>query len=539
MHQATLGLILATALGALACSAPGTGNQPPAQPGDAAPVYGGMLTLTRPSDPLDWDMRNQGKSNDNTAIHGFVYNSLLGFKDTPGTDPNEFILRPELAETWDISPDARSLTFHLRQGVKFSDTPPVNGREFTSADVKWSWEYYSSTGEFKDTKLPPSQMLFMYEGLERVETPDKYTAVARFKDPFVPFLNYSASQWMPMAAKEVFAQDGNLGKTLVGTGPYVLDVPGSQMGAVWMVKKNRGYWEPGKPYLDAIRTLILPEIATVHAAFQTKQLDVVLEAVDAQAQDTMRANADAVMAQSLKSQARGFLLSQLRPGPLQDVRVRRALSLAIDRDEVNKIVNGGKGEWATSGLWPGLFTEAEVKQMVKFDPEEAKRLLAEANYPKDLVLKNMLLNTGDNSLTLLVQAQWKKVGVTMDLEVLTREVHRPRLYKGDFDVFTLGSSGVFEADADSQAMALYSGSSLNWSIIKDPELDKLLIGQRQERDPQKRRDILRAAMKRVNDQAWGIGFVFQTEWQVWHSYVKGYQPHNSSGEHQAMVWLQK
>ena len=534
---AALAWLAFLALLATACTA----VPPPREsaPDGTAPSIktGGVLRTYFESDPNDWDLRTQGKTTVNVAVHGLVYNSLLMFKKGPDVKPTEFILQPGLAERWDVARDAKSFTFSLRPGVRFADVPPVNGRALTSADVKWNLEYLSSTGE--SSKLPASAMAFMYVGLDRIDTPDPRTVVVHFKEPFAPFMNYSASQWMPMAAREVQQQEGDLKTLLIGTGPFQFDASTSQKGTVWAVKRNPNYWDSGRPYLDGIRRLVLPEIATAQAAFQTKQLDVMTVTAFPVSQDVRKANQEAQVQEFVKGgQPYQLNISQRRGGPLSDVRVRRAISLAIDRDEFNRVISGGRGVPSPPAATLGLFSDTEVKEMLPHDPEAAKRLLAEARYPGNLRLES-IVTPGDNTDTLLLQSQLRKVGVSYELTTLPREDHRARLYVGDYDFYTSRAGGLFEADIDSTLFAFYSGSSLNYAQIKDPELDKMLIAQRQEGDPTKRRDLQRAAIRRIVDQAWNPGVIFIAAWDFSQPYVKNFHSHIASGQYDSMAWLDK
>src|SRR5207249_4308880 len=200
------------------------------------------------------------------------FNSLLGFKSGPGIDYNDLTLQPELAEKWEIGPDARTFTFHLRKGVKFHDLPPANGREVTSADVKWSFEYWSRTGWAKEKKLPLGQFEWFFEGVQAIEAPDPSTVSVKFQDPFVPFISYAGSDFNTVAPHEVYEQDGHLKDRAIGTGAFWVDFASSQKGTRWVYKKNSTYWDTGKPYIDEIRWLVLPDDATTLAAFQTKQV---------------------------------------------------------------------------------------------------------------------------------------------------------------------------------------------------------------------------------------------------------------------------
>ncbi len=534
------GLFLFSLIPVLACGP--AAQAPSSDTGPAQPKYGGVLntSLRFDSDPNDWDVRTQGKTGVNVEVHGLVYDTLLRFKKGEGMDYSSQVLLPRLAERWEVSPDAKTFTFHLDKRARWQSVPPVNGRELTSADVKWSIEYYSAT-ELDGKKLPASQVEVIFEGLDRVETPDARTAVVHFKEPYVPFIYYAASAWFPIAAREVYAQEGHLKDTLVGSGPFTLDTAASQKGSVWVAKKNPNYWDAGKPYLDAIRRLVIADDSTSMAAFQAKQLDIHYVQRYNFAQDMIRGNPQAGMEKYMIPIGNALLISQRRGGPLADVRVRRAISLAIDREEHNKVLFGGEGAPYLAGSWPGLFSEAEVKQMTRHDPEEAKRLLAQAGHSSGLSFEIIITNS-ETDLTQhqLIQAQLKKVGIDMRFTTLPREQHRPRLYTGDYDFYRNSGGGLLEADADSFLFGeFYSGSSLNWTRLNDPELDKALFSTRREPDPEKRREAMRTAVKRINDMAWDPGIVHPANWSFWHPYVKNWRRHFDRGEDESLVWLEK
>ncbi len=547
MRKTLLVSFLALGLLAAACSAP----QPaPAQPGgpkaaqdESKPQYGGALSTVVVADPFDFDMSIGGKTGVNDAVLSQVYEGLLQFKNGPDVKYTDQVIVPRLAESWEISPDARTFTFHLRKGVKFANLPPVSGRDLTASDVKWSYEYYSRTGEFEGKKLPKSAIDFMFEGLQGIDAPDPYTVVLHFKDPFSPFLSYAASQWTRIAPREIQQQDGDLKSRAVGTGPFQLDTTASQKGSRWVLKKNPSYWDSGKPYLDEIRDLVISEDATQRAAFQTHQLDII-PAVDSynELQELSKANPQAVTFEYLQSKGYHLYFTQARRGPFDDVRVRRAFAMAIDRDEVNRVMSGGKGAWAVTGALPGLFTDEETRQLMRYDPDGARRLLQEANYPFDMDLEWTNTTEGgvyNQTLIPLVQDQLRRVGIKSTLKLMPREEQRPKKYAGDYDLDMDFATGAFEADIDSMLFAYYSTSALNWSHINDPELDRLLLAQRQEPDQAKRREIIRNAIKRIVDQAWGTDIIYPVKGYVWQLYVKGYYPQYARRYPEAFTWLEK
>ncbi len=511
---------------------------PPMAHLNAKPVSGGELTISITSDPVDWDPSFNGRSN--TALS---YESLLGFKTGPDIGLTEVILQPALAERWEVSPDARTFTFYLRKGVKFADVSPVNGREMTSADVKWTMDYRTRTGDIKDKKLPVDQLAFMFEGMNSVETPDPYTAVISFKEPFLPFINYAGSQWNPILPREIYEQDGHLRDQIVGTGPYILDHSNIQKGTRWSFIKNRNYWGEGKPYIDSIRQFVIPDEATRFAAFQTKQLDVLDNLAYPAFKQVTQASPNVETFKYFAVQSSFIFLSQAKGGPLTDVRVRRAIGMGVDRDELNRVVAGGEGQWALPGVMPGLFTETEVKQHVKQDIEQAKQLMQQAGYGNGIKLVwSIASNDSQANMTIyqLIQAQLKRIGVEVVLNPMDPTDRTTKRRNGDFELdFSTSATGSLTMDLDSWVYGRYHGYSTgNYTKANDPELNMLLEASRREIDPAKRLELQRKASLRIYEMGWSANLIYEPIYAVWHSRVHDYFPWFSDKAPYRQSWIQ-
>jgi ABC-type transport system substrate-binding protein len=238
----------------------------------AKPKPGGALTTAQNVEASDFDPT--GRPTVNRPLMCYAYDSLLSWKNGPGVPYSDVAVQPGLADSWE-SPDGLSYVFHLHNGARFQNLPPVNGRPVTSADVKWSAQYVSRTGPIKDDKkLFPAQYADSFSGLQEIQTPDDNTAVVRFAPPFAPYLNYAAAEWNPILAHEVYERDGNFSSLLLGTGPFQLDATAVQKGTRYIYKKNPAYFRDGLPYVDQITELIILDDSTALAAFQTKQVDV-------------------------------------------------------------------------------------------------------------------------------------------------------------------------------------------------------------------------------------------------------------------------
>jgi peptide/nickel transport system substrate-binding protein len=510
-----------------------------------SPKPGGIARVRATSDPFDWDMSYAGKSVPNDYGQDLAYDSLLAFKHGPDVDFGASILQPNLATKWE-TPDAITYTFHLRQGVKFANRAPVNGRELTSADIKWSYEYWSRTGQFKDNKsLPPSQYAGYFEGMTGIQTPDPYTVVVTFAQPFVPFINYAGSYFNPIVPHEIFDADGNLQSQIAGTGPYQLDQASSQKGSKWVWKKNPTYWDTGKPYIDEVQWIVLADQAAANSAFQTKQVDLVGILNDTMAVITaeqfQKANPTASYIEYLPVGNSLYINIQTKKAPLTDVRVRQAMSFAMDRDEFVKTLSNGKGGWALSGAFPDTFTQDEMHQMLKYDPTQAKQLLSAAGYPNGVdiewIYPGLAYGQDYISAIQLLQAQLKKVGINMTLKSFDKDAWTNNRKTYNFQL-TGSAKADLVGDVDSWLYDFHSGSKANYSQVSDPQLDSLIDQSRRETDPDKRKDLVRQAVKLIATQAYSLSAWSGHQFQFWQPTLKGFHPNfNNNTVPQTDSWV--
>lgn len=505
-----------------------SGKGASSNPGQAGtPKYGGQINIPTTLDAYDFDPTSRPSENRNPI--GMAYDSFLTVKSGPGVNFSDFTLAPNIIDRWE-TPDAQNFTLHVHPGVKFANLPPVNGRDVTSADVKWSIEYLSRAGNFANNKkLFPSLNAPMFGGLQSIETPDASTVVVKFAQPFIPFLSYIGLEWNPILAHEVYDQDGNFSSHLVGTGPWQLDMAASQKGTRWVYKKNPTYFVQGRPYIDQVNYLVLVDDATRFAAFRTKQVDFAPGGDSGDLTDTTTAdqlhrdNPNAVMFEYLTTGG-GHIYENVRKPPLSDIRVRQAIELCINRDEFIKSLSGGKGDWAIAGAIEGTFSQEELKQFVKFDPAQAKQLVSAAGYPNGVDLEFPLTNDRGQAfinLIQLIQAQLKQGNINVTLKPTDRVTigknRRAGTFQIDFDFKTQDS------DVDSYLFqTFYSKSAGNYGGIVDPQLDSLLQAERREVDTAKRKDILRQIGRRIYDQAWAVGLYHGTAYSFWQPEVKNF-----------------
>lgn len=507
----------------------------------SSPKPGGQLNVPMAKDLYDFDASHQPSSNQ--PIFELVYDRLINAKTGPGVKYTDLVLAPGLAQRWE-TPDGQTFTFQLQPGVKFADLPPVNGRAMSADDVKWSFEYLSRTGPFKS--LPGGSKTSDFAGLDSVETPNPTTAVAHFSAPYVPFLENLVDITIPMLAHEIYDQDQNFKTHAVGTGPWQLDSAGTQQGARWVFKKNQTYYRQGLPYIDEVNWLVIPDDATQYAAFQTKQIDMVgvdRDTVTVDVAQQLTKDNPAALKYEYPLGSPGYLYLNVSKSPLDDVRVRKALALCINRDELIKVFGAGKGEWAAAGAPAGLFTDQELKQILKYDPAQAKQLLADAGHPQgvDIEITNPGAERGGQqevSRIELLVAQAKRGNINLIYHPLNTATDGKRRAAGDFQTDYIPKPTT---NVDSYLVGtFYSKSSGNYGRINDPKLDQLLLAQRRETDPAKRTQIIRQIATYITDQAYGIAFFYGRGYQFWQPYVKNYNLNQTGGRFQATdTWLEK
>jgi peptide/nickel transport system substrate-binding protein len=498
-------------------------------PSAAQPKAGGNVNVWQPVDPFDFDVTYLGKNTNNVEGIQHAYSTLIRFKFGPGTDYNTLTLEPALADRWE-TPDDQTYTFHMRPGVKFANLPPVGGRELTSADVKWSYEYESRSGTFADKKLAAAQNAWMFSGMSSIQTPDPQTVVVKFDQPYTPFLNYMAYPWNPIMPHEIFDADGHFKNRIVGTGPFQLDQAASQKGTRWVWKKNPTYWEPGHPLLDSVTWLVVADDAGGRAAFQTRQLDIYPGAgtnVDVPTLNQLKQQRPDATIDTYINPAPVHLYIQTTHPPLNDLRVRQAISLSLDRPEWIQTFTSGKGGYAMAGGFTDTFSQDEMKQMLKTDQAQAKQLLSAAGFANGLDLEILTPGQAYGDVYVqqaqLLQAQLKSGGFNTKITSIDKADYLSRKQKQNFQLVFTGKA--LAPDVDSYLTVFEPGAVENYGGITDATLTNLIHQQRQEKDPAKRRDLVREAAKRINvEQVWALALLYPVGGELWQGRLQGYAP---------------
>ena len=456
-------------------------------PADGPAQDGGTLTIQEPSDAPTLDGMKSPSAYTHLAISGMVYSKLLEFEVGRDTAFGSMGLRGDLAEKWEHSADGLTWTFTLRKGVKWQSIAPVNGRAFTSADVACTVNRIQT--------LPGVQKNLM-DVVSKVDTPDDTTVVFTLNTPYGAFDETMASFYMEILPCEGTRGEFDLAQTAIGTGPFILQKWERKVQRTYV--RNPTYFVAGKPHLDQVNVLIMADPAAMMAAFRTGQLDVFAPS-DQNYAALLTTNPDTVVREQLGLTVNQIMFNAAKK-PFDDYRVRKAIAMAWDREGMGQTFYASS-IFALSGPFPstlfGGMTPDEAKAAIPYDPEAAKKLLAEAGYPNGFSVE--MLTTDAYGPPFVNQAQWvqqdlSKIGVTVELKILDYATYYTTYQKQDYAIGWGLGTGFLTTDEWLQSLYTSNGPR-NWFGTKDATLDGMIKAQQSELDKGKREDQLH----KIND----------------------------------------
>ena len=371
-----------------------------------APEYGGTLTYSDGVEPPHADPWSGSPRAIEDVVERLGMGNWAIDRDEYGfTDPYMplHVVTGKLAESWEMTDDTTYI-FRIRQGVHWHDKPPMNGRELTGEDVAYNFERNAGLGQFSEVGPGPVTGAIASIPFESITATDKYTVVVKLKEPridtpLIMLLNRAAVTLPPEVIEE--HRNAEDWRTIVGTGPYMLTdwVKGTSL----TYTRNPDYWgydekypENRLPYIDQLRRLIMPEVATRLAALRSGKIDYIgpdstqLRSLD-QAASLQRTNPEIVLWPSAFRSETPSAFNLRHPSPFLDIRVRKAMQMAIDLETINNTYFQGFASWKPQGVigdglkgyyvpfeeWP-----EDVKKVFDYDPEGAEALLDEAGHPR-------------------------------------------------------------------------------------------------------------------------------------------------------------
>ena len=456
-----------------------------------------------------------------------TYNALLKFNHD-GTK-----ILPDLAETWEQKDDV-TYVFRLRQGVKFHNVPPVNGRELTSEDVKYSIERQMTNqpGKFQHA-------YFFLDKLASIQTPDKYTIVFKTREPYAPFLNYIASPWTVIVAREVVDKHGDLQRHAIGTGPFIMQEYRREQEAVFV--KNPAYFKKGLPYLDEVRLQYVIDPVAATAAFRGQQTDIsLLEFADVpsiKSSNPKIAVANITTMFPIVLRTRPYDEQRPNKPPFAEKKVRQAIQAAIKPEEFIEIVRSGWGITMT-GPVPTYRKPWALPASARpeFDPNKAKRLLAEAGYASGFETELIVGSPGDNVKSAqVVKDQLAKVGIQVNLKPMEMAQYYNKSYSYDY---SMSVHTALTGEEPEEAFRPYYGANSTYYRWGNKEIQRLIDEQSKLVDQKKRVEMVHLIQRMLLDDAPNVFLYTPIAHYGVQPWVKNYTvPINAYDQRYEEIWL--
>jgi len=514
-------IVLSMMLAVAACSPAAQAPQPTGQDGKPAsegqPQRGGTHKV----------MVNGYVSYGTVDSHRASFSPPIGFS---GQSVNQVVKRnlmsgnyeiiPELAESWGVSSDGLTYTFKLHKGVKFQNLPPVNGREFTADDVEYMIKRISADPSIvleKWTQLFTRRSDFT--SIASIEKPDKYTLVVKMKEPDAVFMHNMATAGSIIIPKEMIDEnpDKLIQDKIIGTGPFICKeyVPDVRH----YCDRNPDYWKKDEkgtqlPYLDKLEKNFYTggDTSSAIAAFLAGQIDA-LAGNGGGAPSLTEADIATITknmgnkAYLISSSGGNFQHIRINPkrAPFDNVKMRRAVHLAIDRQQIIDAISRGGAE-VTGLVPPALAAEGGqsgddlaktpgYRQPKDQDIAEAKKLVKEAGYEGVTVEMNTSGGTATTAdLAALIKEQLGKVGINVNIKLTANyQDHLNDMIADKFQITYTGHGASPDSD-EYIYKHFHSKGARNYYKFSDPKWDQLAEKQRTAVTAEERKKAVRDAI---------------------------------------------
>ena len=484
---------------------------------------GGILRYGLSSEPPNLDpQKNTGTAA--AVVKNSVYSGLVRYW-------KGFKVAPDLAKTWDISPDGKTYTFHLHEDVYWH-----NGDRFSADDVKFSLE------RIMDPEVGATLKVELMQIVEKIEVVDDNTVKIILKAPSAELMDALAVAYCKIVSKKFVEGGGNVNKTLMGTGPFKFKEYKPTVS--FKVVRNENYFIKGRPYLDGIDLIFYPDQTTRVTALRTGAVDLIGYLPWKQMAATERNKKLKVL--SDKEMLFMDIQINVKNPPLDNPKVREALAWAIDRQAVVNSVFFGRGEVIGAVAFPPSWNgySPELANTYSYDPEKAKKILAEAGYPDGF--KMILLSTfqyGMHKVTgEIVQANFKDIGIDCKLELVDWATDIKRQNAHEFDVMVMGTMPAYKGGGFLNRF-VRSGAYFARAIqFSDPQIDEWMDKAAFEMDEKKRGELYIKVQKRMLELNPFVFICWREQAEGAQVYVKGYE-HIPGTYHSSntfdVTWLDK
>ncbi|MDW2876451.1 MULTISPECIES: ABC transporter substrate-binding protein [Bacillaceae] len=467
-----------------------------------------ILKIANDQEPAGLDP-HKTPAHSSVRIYSQIYNGLVKFDD-------KMEVVGDLAVEWE-QPDDQTYVFNLREGVKFH-----NGNEMTAEDVKYSFERILA-------EETASHIASYFANVDSIEVLGDYQVQFNLKSPDATFLSNLTNSSAVVVSKEVVEENGDLQQVAVGTGPFKFEewVPDSKVVLV----KNEDYYEESLPKLDEVVYYTMKDEASRMSAIRTGEVD--LTTVNAKSASLL-AKDDKIEVKDYQSLEYSYVGFNVNVKPLNDPKVRQALSLATNRKAIADVVWNGdavvSGPVAPSmGDWA---IDVAENELYANDAEKAKSLLAEAGYPDGFDITITTASTYPDMVDTaqILQQQWKEIGVNAEIKQIEWGEYIDTWLNTSADVLIGRNGSGTDPDRAMQYFFHTEGSANVWGF-SDADYDKLVESGKTTLDAAKRKEIYTEAQEKLIDLSPNLFLVSPMKYVAVRKSVEGFTPYPHNGEY--------
>jgi peptide/nickel transport system substrate-binding protein len=458
---------------------------------------GGVLKISHFDSPASMSLLEESTTAAIRPMMGVFNNLVVYDQHVPQNSMRSIV--PDLATSWSSNEEGTQLTFPLRHGVKWHD-----GKPFTAQDVKCTWDLLSGKA---NEKLRINPRKSWYGNVEEVAANGDYEVTFRLKRPQPALLALLASGWAPIYPCHVSPRD--MRSHPIGTGPFKFVE--FKPNEVIRVARNPDYWKEGRPYLDGIEWTIIRDVATRNLSFIAGKQDLYSpHGVTIPILKDIRSQAPQAICEVAPTNVNRTLIINREKPPFDNIDLRRAMSLTLDRKAFIDIIAEGQGEVggtmlpAPEGVWS--MPPEILRTLPGYDPDvaknraEARNIMQKLGYGPD---KRIAVTVSTRNIppyrdaAVILIDQLKEIYIDGVLEPVDTTQWYPRIMRKDFTV-GLNVSETAVDDPDQQFYENYvCTAERNYTGYCSPEVDKLVDQQSAESDKEKRRQLVWEIEKRL------------------------------------------
>ncbi|WP_027724723.1 ABC transporter substrate-binding protein [Tuberibacillus calidus] len=496
---------------------------------------GNVLIFGRGADAtsLDPAIVTDGES---FAVTKNIYDTLVEYKGQT-TD-----IEPALAESWDISPDGKTYTFHLRKGVKFHD-----GTDFNADAVVFNFDRWKNANDENKFAYYPS----MFGGfgdksvIADVKALDDYTVQFTLRTPLAPFLKDLAMSPFAIASPTAIKKYGDkYGQAAaVGTGPFKFKEWKSK-DTITLVK-NDDYWKKGEPQLDGVIFKVIPDNTARLNALKNGEIDL-MDGVNPSDLKDIQGNKDLQIFYRPPMNV-GYLGMTVTKKPFDNPLVRQAVNYAVDKKAIIDAFFAGAADPAKNPMPPSISGYNDDVQPYDYNPEKAKELLKKAGFPNGFKTELWAMPNPrpympePSKIAVAIAHNLKDIGIDAEIKTFEWTTYLDKVKKGEAPMYMLGWTGD-NGDADNFLYTLLSTDAIgsnNNSFYSNPELDKLLKEAQTLTDENKRNELYKQAQVIIHNDAPWVPLVHSKPALVGKSTIKGFAPHPTGSDRYVGVYFEK